>query len=89
MINSLHQARLWLDAGGGTCDLMVDTGINRLGLPPAQIGDPLIARLEIDTLMSHLASADEDSPQNERQLSASASRSSRRRSERGGGSIML
>ena len=31
-INSLHQARLWLDGGGGPCDLMVDTGINRLGL---------------------------------------------------------
>lgn len=69
VINSLHQARLWLEAGGGACDLMVDSGINRLGLPPAQIGDPLIARLEIDTLMSHLASADDDSPQNERQLS--------------------
>jgi alanine racemase len=66
-INSLHQARLWLDAGGGPCDLMLDTGINRLGLPPAQVGDPLIARLEVETLMSHLASADEDSPQNERQ----------------------
>jgi alanine racemase len=66
-INSLHQARLWLDAGGGPCDLMVDTGINRLGLPPAEIGDPLIARLEVETLMSHLASADEDSPQNESQ----------------------
>ena len=36
VINSLHQARLWLDAGGGPCDLMVDTGINRLGLPPAR-----------------------------------------------------
>src|SRR5688572_24573293 len=34
VINSLHQARLWSDAGGGPCDLMVDTGINRLGLPP-------------------------------------------------------
>jgi alanine racemase len=68
VINSLHQAKLWLGAGGGVCDLMVDTGINRLGLPPGQIGDPLIARLQIDTLMSHLASADEDSPQNERQL---------------------
>lgn len=67
VINSLHQARLWLDAGGGACDLMVDTGINRLGLPPSQIADPLIARLEIDTLMSHLASADEDSSQSARQ----------------------
>jgi alanine racemase len=67
-INSLYQARLWLDGGGGPCDLMVDTGINRLGLPPEEIGDPLVARLEIDTLMSHLASADEDSAQNARQL---------------------
>jgi alanine racemase len=66
-INSLHQARLWLEGGGGACDLMVDTGINRLGLPPAEIGDPLVARLEVETLMSHLASADEDSPQNEQQ----------------------
>jgi alanine racemase len=68
VINSLHQAKLWIDAGGGPCDLMVDTGINRLGLPPAQMGDPLIAALEIDTLMSHLASADEDVEQNGRQL---------------------
>ena len=64
VINSLRQARLWVDAGGGPCDLMVDTGINRLGLPPGEIGDPLIAALEIDTLMSHLASADEESDQN-------------------------
>jgi alanine racemase len=67
VINSLHQARLWLDSGGGPCELMVDTGINRLGLEPANIGDPLIVRLQVETLMSHLASADEDSPQNEQQ----------------------
>jgi alanine racemase len=67
VINSLHQAQLWLEGGGGVCDLMVDTGINRLGLPPGEIGDPLVARLEIETLMSHLASADEDSAQNEQQ----------------------
>jgi alanine racemase len=68
VINSLPQARRWLDAGGGPCDLMVDTGINRLGLSPGEIGDPLIGSLEIETLMSHLASADEDVAQNERQL---------------------
>ena len=68
VINSLEQARLWLESGGGACDLMVDTGINRLGLPPDQLGDPLIARLKIATLHSHLASADEDSPMNARQL---------------------
>jgi alanine racemase len=69
VINSLHQARLWLDAGGGPCDLMVDSGINRLGLPPGEIGDPLVAALEIDILLSHLASADEDVAQNAAQRS--------------------
>jgi len=69
VINSLRQARLWLDAGGGACDLMVDTGINRLGLPMEEIGDPLLSGLEIETLMSHLASADEDSALNASQLS--------------------
>jgi len=68
VINSLHQAKLWLDGGGGRCHLMVDTGINRLGLPLAEVGDPLVTRLEIDTLMSHLASADEDVAQNATQL---------------------
>ena len=67
VINSTRQARHWLEAGGGVCDLMVDTGMNRLGLPIAELGDEAIARLEIDVLMSHLASADEDVPQNEAQ----------------------
>lgn len=68
VINSLHQAKLWCDAGGGECHLMVDSGMNRLGLPPSQIGDPLIAALDVDILLSHLASADEDTPQNAQQL---------------------
>jgi alanine racemase len=70
VINSVLQARIWTEAGGGLCDLMVDSGINRLGLAPADVGDPDIAVLHIDTLMSHLASADEDVPQNDRQLRA-------------------
>ncbi|MFM5884239.1 MAG: alanine racemase [Novosphingobium sp.] len=68
VINSLTQARHWIEAGGGPCDLMVDTGINRLGLPLAALGDPLIAQLQIEVLHSHLASADEDSPLNAVQL---------------------
>ncbi len=67
VINSRHQAQLWLDAGGGLCDLMVDSGINRLGLPMDALGDEAIARLEVDLLMSHLACADEDVPLNELQ----------------------
>lgn len=68
VINSLHQAHIWSSTGGGLCDLMVDTGINRLGLAPAELGDPVIRSLEVEVLMSHLACADEDSAMNARQL---------------------
>lgn len=67
-INSVLQARLWAEAGGGPCDLMVDSGINRLGVALSDLGDEAIGRLEIDVLMSHLASADEVSPLNALQL---------------------
>lgn len=67
VINSVHQARLWLDAGGGACDLMIDSGINRLGLPLSDVGDEAVRRLEVDVLLSHLASAEEDTPLNELQ----------------------
>lgn len=70
-INSLVQASLWLETGGGPCDLMIDTGINRLGLPLAQIGDELVGRLEVDTVLSHLACADEEHPLNALQLARS------------------
>ena len=70
VINSLHQAQVWLEAGGGQCHLMVDTGMNRLGVETGNLGDPVIGQLQVDTLLSHLASADEDTPQNETQLRA-------------------
>lgn len=68
VINSLAQAARWRAGGGGLCDLMIDTGINRLGLEMANLGDPAVAGLEIDICMSHLASADEDVEQNALQL---------------------
>jgi alanine racemase len=68
VLNSLPQVARWVAAGGGICDVMVDTGINRLGLAPRELADPLLARLDIDICMSHLASADEDGPQNAAQL---------------------
>jgi len=68
VLNSLSQAQLWLDAGGGACDIMVDSGMSRLGLSPAELGSDLIGRLEISCCHSHLASADEDVPQNAAQL---------------------
>ncbi|MEQ8411945.1 MAG: alanine racemase [Erythrobacter sp.] len=70
VINSPEQANVWSAAGGGRCHLMVDTGINRLGVAPRDLGDPAIRALEIDVLMSHLACADEDGDMNLRQLEA-------------------
>jgi alanine racemase len=67
VINSLEQARLWREASGGRCHLMVDTGINRLGIALAEVGDPAIAALEVDILMSHLARADETTAMNRMQ----------------------
>jgi len=52
--------------------VMVDTGMNRLGVSPDEIARGLLDGLPIDTLMSHLASADEDVAQNEAQRAAFA-----------------
>lgn len=68
VVNSLHQALIWNEAGGGPCHLMVDTGIHRLGIQPEQIGDSTVRRLEVEVLMSHLSSADEDGSANAAQL---------------------
>jgi alanine racemase len=54
---SPDQVARWKAADGGACDVMVDTGINRLGLHPDELG--LLDGLVIETLMSHLACADE------------------------------
>lgn len=67
VLNSLEQVRRWLECGGGPCHLMVDTGMNRLGLAMTDLGDPMLDRLDVDICMSHLASADEDVGQNEEQ----------------------
>ncbi|PEQ11233.1 alanine racemase [Novosphingobium sp. PC22D] len=67
VINSLAQARRWTAAGGGACDLMIDTGMNRLGLAASEIGDEAVGALDIEVLHSHLASADEDVPLNDLQ----------------------
>lgn len=70
VINSIEQARLWQAGGGGRCHLMVDTGISRLGIVPSDANHEAISGLDVDILMSHLASADEDSAMNARQLAA-------------------
>ena len=71
-LNTVEQVQRWTQAGGGVCDVMVDTGMNRLGLAAQDVADGLLDGLQVDTLMSHLASADEDVPQNDRQRAAFA-----------------
>jgi alanine racemase len=68
VLNSLPQVARWIAAGGGPCHVMVDTGINRLGLALTDLADPLLSQLDIDICLSHLASADEDTPANQVQL---------------------
>ena len=66
-LNSVGQVSRWKTmAAGRPCDVMIDTGMNRLGLRPTEIG--ALDGLVIDTLHSHLACADEDSPLNAMQL---------------------
>ena len=66
-LNSVEQIARWKAiAPGRSCDVMIDTGMNRLGLRPTEIG--LLDSLDIDTLHSHLACADEDHALNAMQL---------------------
>lgn len=67
VLNTPDQVRRWREAGGLPCDVMLDTGINRLGIAPEDAAAGLLDGLAIETLMSHLASADEDRPSNARQ----------------------
>lgn len=67
VLNTAAQVARWRAAGGGRCDVMIDTGMNRLGLSAAEAVGGLLDGLMIDTVMSHLASGDEDSPLNAHQ----------------------
>jgi alanine racemase len=68
VLNTPAQIARWKAAGGGQCHVMLDSGINRLGIGPEQLTVGMFEGLEIDLLMSHLASADEDVSQNAEQL---------------------
>ncbi len=72
VLNTPAQVARWRAAGGGACDAMVDTGMNRLGLSVAEVEAGILDGLPVDTLMSHLARAEEDDPMNERQRAAFA-----------------
>jgi alanine racemase len=70
VLNSAAQVARWKETGR-PCDVMVDTGMNRLGLTVEEARSGLLDGLKLETLMSHLACADEpDHPMNERQLAS-------------------
>jgi len=63
VLNTPQQVARWkAEAPGRPCDVMIDTGMNRLGLRTDEIG--VLDGLEMHTLHSHLACADEDSAMN-------------------------
>lgn len=71
VLGSLQQVARWRAAGEGRpCDVMVDTGMSRLGLRVDEALGGALDGLAIETLLSHLASADEESAQNAQQLAA-------------------
>lgn len=67
VLNSAEQIARWKADGGGPCDVMIDTGMNRLGLSLDGLDMGLFEGLEIETLMSHLVAAEEEHPLNEAQ----------------------
>jgi alanine racemase len=71
VLNTPEQIGRWRTTGL-PCDVMVDTGMNRLGISPAEALSGLLDELKVETLMSHLACADEDSPLSETQRAAFA-----------------
>ena len=63
VLNTPQQVARWKEAAPGrACEVMVDTGMNRLGLRADEVH--LLDGLAIETLMSHLACADEDNAMN-------------------------
>lgn len=70
VLNTAEQVARWLKHGQGRpCDLMVDSGMNRLGVSAQEAHQAIANGLRVETLMSHLACADEPShPLNVQQL---------------------
>jgi alanine racemase len=65
VLNQPAQISAWLNSGGGSSALQIDTGMNRIGVRPEDAPEPF-AGLEL--VMSHLACADEpEQPMNRRQ----------------------
>jgi len=79
VLGSMLEVAAWRGAGGGAAALHIDTGMNRLGLSPAEAADLATQHaagtlgLAATLVMSHLACADiPNHPLNARQRSAFA-----------------
>jgi alanine racemase len=73
VLNTPLQVARWRESGGGrSCDVMVDTGMNRLGLSAREATGGMLDGLNVETLHSHLACADEDVSMNRVQRDALA-----------------
>jgi alanine racemase len=57
-LNHLGQIDAWQRSEGGACALQLDSGMSRLGLPPAELPD-VPDGLDVHLVMSHLSCADE------------------------------
>ncbi|MEM8827510.1 MAG: alanine racemase [Pseudomonadota bacterium] len=70
VLNSPEQIARWRDSSGGApCDVMIDTGMNRLGIDWRGFAVDMLAGLNVDIVHSHLACADDpESPMNDEQL---------------------
>ncbi len=67
VLNSIEQVLRWQETGL-PCDVMINSGMNRLGIDVPDLAQFDGNLLDIDIVMSHLASADEDVQQNADQL---------------------
>lgn len=67
VLNSMEQVLRWQETSR-PCDIMINSGMNRLGIEVTDLEQFDWGNLNIDIVMSHLASADEDGPQNAEQL---------------------
>ncbi len=68
-LNHLGQIEAWRLSEGGACALQLDSGMSRLGLPPAEVAR-VPDGLDVRLIMSHLSCADEpDHHSNEAQRS--------------------
>ena len=69
VLNSVEQLARWRGGGGGACDVMIDTGMNRLGVSRSEAKSGVLDGLAIDVLHSHLACGDDPAhPMNATQL---------------------